>query len=147
MTARTTARLGALVGALAVAAATMMSGASPAAAADSFSFRFTELSDNKSGVINVNNNTWGESAGNGWWRADPIGGSTGDTLIADDVLPDGYGIEAHLSTGRVASTAGHSSPYSKEVSGNLTEGNTYQIWVCVVKGSFSKCSSKFNVKA
>ncbi len=74
-------------------------------------------------------------------------GSTGDTLIAYDGLPDSYGIVAHLSTGRVASTAGHDANYTDEVSGNLPEGNPYTMWVCVVKGSFSTCSSHFGVKA
>lgn len=77
----------------------------------------------------------------------PRRGSTGDTLITDDILPDGYGIEAHLSDGRIATTRGHSANSSDETSGNLTENTTWQMWVCVVKGSFSTCSSKIGVKA
>ncbi|MDX3520912.1 hypothetical protein [Streptomyces scabiei] len=66
---------------------------------------------------------------------------------ADDILPDGYGIEAHLSDGRIATTRGHSANHSDETSGDLTEGTTWQMWVCVVTGSFSKCSSRIGVTA
>lgn len=147
MRTRMRARAGAFAGALAVVATTMVAGAGPAAAEDSFSFGYADITGSKDYVITVNNNTWHETAGHGIWRADPSGGSTGDTLIADDILPDGYGIEAHLSDGRIATTRGHSANYSDETSGNLTENTTWQMWVCVVKGSFSKCSSKIGVKA
>ena len=123
------------------AAVTVLSGATPAAAEDGFSFSFVQLGDGKSGAINVQNTTWGKFAGDATWWAD------GDSLAADDELPDGYGIEAHLSTGRVASTRGQSTPAHARATGNLPEGHHYSMWVCVVKGDFSKCSGKYDVTA
>ncbi|MEE1761533.1 hypothetical protein [Streptomyces sp. SP18BB07] len=140
------ARLGALAATLAVVTTTVIGGAGTAAAADSFSFGY---STNTSGdaVIGVRNNSWGEAAGNAMWQKDPSGSEPGDALSAYDVLADGYGIEAHLSTGRVATTRGHASPYSVTVTGNLPEDTGYTMWVCVVKGDFSKCSEKYAVRA
>ncbi|MFI6060651.1 hypothetical protein [Streptomyces sp. NPDC051286] len=55
--------------------------------------------------------------------------------MAYDGLADGLGIHAYLSDGRMASTAGHSSPYySAWVTGNLPEGNWYTMTVCTEKG-------------
>ncbi|WP_329347344.1 hypothetical protein OG226_01070 [Streptomyces sp. NBC_01261] len=116
-----------------------------ALAEDSFSFNRIDNSDDA--VIVVNNNTWSEAAGTAEWWADPSGSRPGDALTATDILGDGYGIEAHLSTGRVASTRGHDAIYSVTATGNLTEGNTYTMWVCVVKGDYSKCSSTYSVTA
>lgn len=146
MSTSTKARLGALAASLAVATATVVGGAGTAAAADSFSFGY---STNSSGyaVISVRNNTWGESAGNATWQKDPGGGEPGDALSAYDVLADGYGIEAHLSTGRVATTRGHASPYTVTVTGDLPEDTGYTMWVCVVKGDFSKCSERYAVSS
>jgi|tagenome__1003787_1003787.scaffolds.fasta_scaffold20976185_4 hypothetical protein len=77
----------------------------------------------------------GSWAGYAEWSQDPCGGDPGDALSATDELADGYGINAHLSTGRVATTAGHSSPYtSKWKTGDLTEDKTYLMWTCVEKG-------------
>ncbi|MFC8587719.1 hypothetical protein ACFUGD_24680 [Streptomyces sp. NPDC057217] len=130
-------------GALLLAATTVVAGSTPAAAADSFSFEYVET--NWGYVINVVNNNWRDAAGRAVWTRDPSASQPGDALSVNDELPDGYGIEAHLSTGRVASTRGHNAPYSKTVTGNLPEDQRYSMWVCAVKGSFSKCSSKVNV--
>ncbi|MEW2493103.1 hypothetical protein ACWEQU_03755 [Streptomyces nodosus] len=85
----------------------------------------------------------GSFAGYGAWAADPgdFGSSTGDTLIAYDALADGYGIEATLNDGRIATTRGHNSPYTARTTGNLDEGATRTMKVCLVKGTFSDCRS------
>ncbi|WEH15004.1 hypothetical protein [Streptomyces sp. VNUA24] len=105
MSTSTKARIGALAAtpAVATATATVVGGAGTATAADSFGFGY---STNSSGdaVISVRNNTWGESAGNATRQKDPRGGEPGDALSAYDVLADGYGVEAHLGTGRAAAT-------------------------------------------
>lgn len=115
------------------------------AAADSFSFQYNELDGAAGFVIPVINETWGEVAGHAIWQRDPSGGEPGDALTASDELPDGYGIEAHLSTGRVASTRGHDANYQETVPGDLPEDHTYQMWVCVVQGTFEKCSDHVSV--
>ncbi|MEV7405820.1 hypothetical protein AB0N93_36300 [Streptomyces sp. NPDC091267] len=79
--------------------------------------------------------------GQGEWKAN------GDTLEALDYAGDGYGIEAHLSTGRVASTRGKPAEAIVDVTGNLPEGKYYKLWVCVVKGSYEYCSGKVDVHA
>lgn len=89
----------------------------------------------------------GEFAGNGEWHQDPSGTNPGDMLVAWDPTADGYGIEAHLSTGRVATTRGHASPYEDRATGDLPEGNKYTMWVCLVKGDYSACTSKYEVTA
>ncbi|UUU32480.1 hypothetical protein JIX56_22670 [Streptomyces sp. CA-210063] len=89
----------------------------------------------------------GVFAGSGEWQKDPSGSNTGDTLVAWDPVADGYGIEAHLSTGRIATTRGHNSPYEVKVSGNLPEGNKYTMWVCLVRGDYRGCTSKYSVTA
>ncbi|MER5746515.1 hypothetical protein ABT097_24975 [Streptomyces sp. NPDC002225] len=143
-----TRRLGSTLGAFALAAAGVLVVANPAAAAeDSFSFQYNTL-NNGDGVIIANNNSWGgEAAGSAEWRADPRGSLPGDALIATDVLGDGYGIEARLSNGRVASTRGHSAPYTVTKTGDVPETNSYTMRLCVVKGTYEKCSSSINVHA
>ncbi|MEG3628908.1 hypothetical protein [Streptomyces poriticola] len=91
--------------------------------------------------------TGGTPAGYANWFADPQAGWPGDLITAYDSKSDGYGIEAHLSNGRVASTRGHNAPYTDKASGNLPEGKSYKMWVCLVKGSWSSCSSKITVTA
>ncbi|WP_327709463.1 hypothetical protein OG912_13015 [Streptomyces sp. NBC_00464] len=80
-------------------------------------------------------------AGSAHWQAN------GDTLIAKDVNADGWGIEARMSTGRVASTRGLSSPVTVKKTGDLTEGNWYNIQLCLVKGSDESCSDGWSVHA
>lgn len=136
------ARLGAIGGAAALVVGLLTAGTAPASAViihDNFSFGGLEIPGDKSYTLSVYNNTKGKSAGSASWYGN------GDLLVARDSLGDGYGIEAHLSTGRVASTAGQKSPVTVEKPGNLTENRTYQMWVCVVDGSFERCSSKVNV--
>ncbi|MFB7241252.1 hypothetical protein ACFCYX_02125 [Streptomyces populi] len=131
----------------ALAAGLLLGAAAPQANAASFNF-FTVQFTNGSAVVTVSNGS-GSTVGSGAWAADPgeLGSSTGDTLIANDTLKDGYGIEAHLSTGRIASTRGHNSPYTDKTTGNLPEGNTYYMTVCVVKGTFEDCSDSVAVRA
>ncbi|MFJ7779841.1 hypothetical protein [Streptomyces yangpuensis] len=83
------------------------------------------------------------------WNADPQPAPDipGDSLIAKDISPDGWAVEAELSTGRIASTRGHKAIYMKVVSGNLPEGHPYQLRGCVVKGSERKCTSWHSVHA
>ncbi|MEU8698596.1 hypothetical protein AB0C61_13140 [Streptomyces sp. NPDC048680] len=97
--------------------------------------------------VEVFNN--GDFAGHGSWAANPgsFGSSTGDTLIAYDGLADGYGIEATLNDGRKATSRGHSSPYTDTTTGNLDEGATRTLKVCLVKGTFSKCRTGVGVHA
>ncbi|WP_433544530.1 hypothetical protein ACQPZG_05025 (plasmid) [Streptomyces sp. CA-294286] len=131
------------VGTMMLAATTVVASSPPAAAADSFSFEYVQTDWGY--VINVVNNNWRDTAGRAVWTQDPSGSQPGDALSVNDELPDGYGIEAHLSTGRIATTRGHKSPYSTTVTGNLPEDQRYSMRVCAVKGSFSKCSSKVSV--
>ncbi|WP_149824754.1 hypothetical protein [Streptomyces tailanensis] len=101
------------------------------------------------GSVNVTVYNGSRVAGFGAWARDPgdLGSATGDTLIANDQLADGYGIEARLDTGRVATTRGHESPYTDRVTGDLREDVTHYITVCVVQGSFSKCFGTHAVKS
>ncbi|MFD3540409.1 hypothetical protein ACFWUQ_13035 [Streptomyces sp. NPDC058662] len=140
---------GTALGTLVMASTVVLSGAGPASAADGFSFDFPfiGLPPGQHVIINVYNTTWNDKAGSVSWQQDPSGGFPGDALTARDELRDGYGIEARLSTGRVASTRGHDSPYTVTKTGNLPEGNTYTMRVCVVKGDWEKCSQATQVKA
>ncbi|GAA3063449.1 MULTISPECIES: hypothetical protein [Streptomyces] len=76
------------------------------------------------------------------WNADPAPapGIPGDSLIAKDISPDGWAVEAELSNGRIASTRGHKAIYMKVASGNLPEGHKYKLRGCVVKGSERQCT-------
>ncbi len=91
----------------------------------------------------------GEYAGYALWSRDPCGSDPGDALAAGDVLADGYGINAYLSTGRSATTAGHASPYqSPWVTGDLPEDNTYVMNVCIEKsGADRVCESGLVVQS
>jgi hypothetical protein len=134
------ARLGAVVGAATLTAGLVVAAANPAAAAeDTFTFTTLGTQGSKAFSIGVRNATEGANAGYAAWEGD------GDSLTAYDGLADGYGIVAHLSDGRVASTAGQSSPITVTKTGNLPENVTYKLWVCAVKGSWSHCSSKYDV--
>ncbi|MFM9444514.1 hypothetical protein [Streptomyces acidiscabies] len=118
----------------------------PASAAPNVYFVSYTFS-NGAGRIDVYND--GDYAGTAQWAADPgdFGSSTGDTLIASDQLADGYGIEAHLSDGRTATTRGHSAGYTDTTTGNLDEGANRKLWVCYVQDTYSKCSDKIDVRA
>ncbi|MFE0872884.1 hypothetical protein [Streptomyces rochei] len=122
-----------------MAAGLMVTGSAPVAAAEEI-YRFSAFVPNGSGGVYAVNATRGVQVGYAYWQAD------GDKLIANDSYADGKRIEAHLSTGRVATTKGHASPYTATATGNLPEGKSYQMWVCVV-GSSSDCSQKVWVKS
>ena len=79
----------------------------------------------------------GESVGSAQWFPDPSTGLPGDLLVAADSAGDTYGIEAHLSTGRIATTRGHEAPYGDQVPGDLPEDHAYQMQACLVAGSAS----------
>ncbi|MFD7481071.1 hypothetical protein ACFV8Z_55925 [Streptomyces sp. NPDC059837] len=132
--ARTKARLGALAGTLALAAGMTLTNAGPASAAPTFTFSYQSFS-NGDYTINVYNN--GVLAGSADWYADPhgvTGPGTGDTVGAWDGLADGYGIAAHLNGSyRIATTAGHNSPYTDYVSGDIPEDTPLTLRAYVVK--------------
>lgn len=65
--------------------------------------------------------------------SDPMYGSPGDALYATDSRSDGWGVVAHLSTGRTASTLGHTAGYQAgPVTGDLPEDHKYGLWVEMV---------------
>ncbi|MFD8979858.1 hypothetical protein [Streptomyces sp. NPDC059564] len=70
----------------------------------------------------------------------PAPNSPGDSLVANDISPDGWAVEAELSTGRIASTRGHRAIYIAVDSGNLPEGHPYKLRGCIVKGGERKCT-------
>lgn len=146
MTARTWRRraLALLASAGLLTGAALTAGAAPASAVPNFTFSPVSMV-NGDVRIDVKNN--GTHAGYAYWWQDPYLDYPGDTLVANDSLADGWGIRAHLSTGRVASTAGHNSPYEDWASGDLGEGNRYTMWVCAVKGDTAICSNRYEVTA
>ncbi|MEU6658695.1 hypothetical protein [Streptomyces sp. NPDC046821] len=120
MSARTLLRLGALA---AAALGVVGAVATPAAA----EYNHVDIVDN------------GRYLGAMFWNRDPWSGTPGDSLQMCDDYPDGIGLEARLIVGgkvdRVASTAGHNSPYcSPWKSGDLPEGHHYIVKVYKVKG-------------
>ncbi|WP_240796267.1 hypothetical protein [Streptomyces sp. RFCAC02] len=121
---------GTLLGVVTIVAATTLSTATPASAL-SVSFTYVNGSD---GGKTIHVKVSGDFVGYGQWL------SYGDTLIAADSTPDGYGVEAHLSSIRTASTRGLASPIVVRETGNLPENHSYSMWVCLVKGSTSYCS-------
>lgn len=91
----------------------------------------------------------GAYAGEMVWNANPGGdwdgnGSTdpGDAIGAYDGASDGYGVKAILSTGRTATTKGHTAPYwTGWKTGNLPENHGYTLKGCVFKGSTQGCDT------
>ncbi|MEU3857196.1 hypothetical protein AB0F03_07450 [Streptomyces sp. NPDC028722] len=133
-----------LGGVAALTAGLLMTGASPAPAVavnDDFSFSRPPLEIQGVYETLVTNETKNKTAGYARWISD------GDKLIAHDGLADGYAIVAHLSDGRTASTQGIESPATGTATGDLPENHTYKMWVCAVKGSFSRCSPERDVKS
>ncbi|MFJ6214514.1 hypothetical protein ACIQGZ_14435 [Streptomyces sp. NPDC092296] len=136
-----------------LAATTLLSGgaltvgAEVASADPSVSFRYIwDGKDNENLEIDVYNGS--SLAGWSQWQSDPVDTFPGDAMFVYDYLADGYGIETHLSNGRIATTRGHNSPYmSPWATGNLPEGTKLQMWTCLVKGSYEKCSAKKTVTA
>ncbi|WP_051865451.1 hypothetical protein [Streptomyces griseus] len=132
-----------VLGTVAAAGLIMAMGAGPAAAGPS-GVRFDvgpKLSDGSREIDVYLNNRY---AGYGKWTAN------GDTLTAHDSLGDGYGIGAYLSTSpvREADTFGKSSPFTRNVGGNLTEDKAYSFWVCIGNNSSGlTCSDVYPVTA
>jgi len=120
-------RIRSLFAAAVLAGATVVSGATAAHAEDTFTYRYG------TDYIRLYHN--GTFAGQVEWNPDPDDSGPGDTLYAYDPAADGWGVEAHLSTGRVASTRGHPSPYWAQKSGNLPEDHNYKMWLKFVKGT------------
>ncbi|MFF3730332.1 hypothetical protein ACFYXM_08430 [Streptomyces sp. NPDC002476] len=123
---------------------TLTAGAGTASAAPSVTFK-TSGSGGDFQIMVLRSD--GVAIGYANWYQDPVGSQPGDALAAHDSAADGYGIEAHLSNGRVATTRGHNAPYTDWATGDLPEGSKYTMWVCVVKDTYSNCSSKYTVSA
>ncbi|MER5968953.1 hypothetical protein ABT112_04265 [Streptomyces sp. NPDC002055] len=128
-----------------------LSGATAAQAAEpSVTYKFQDDPRKSFGVVVYNH---GRYAGMAYWQADPIPAQDvpGDAIQAVDPLADGWGVEAILDTGggyRTVSTRGHDSPYlSPYKTGDLTEGSTVRLRVCLVKGLNSYCSPYYSGKA
>ncbi|MCX4632118.1 hypothetical protein ACIA98_16765 [Streptomyces sp. NPDC051366] len=102
----------------------------------------TAMSADGSFTINIFSPRDGHEMGFARWNADPQPAPDipGDSLVAKDISPDGWAVEAELSNGRIASTRGHKAIYIKVASGNLPEGHPYKLRGCVVKGSERKCT-------
>ncbi|MEV0986535.1 hypothetical protein [Streptomyces sp. NPDC049949] len=100
------------------------------------------MSADGSYTINIMSPRDGHEMGFARWNADPQPAPNipGDSLVAKDISPDGWAVEAELSTGRVASTRGHKAIYIAVASGNLPEGHPYKLRGCIVKGSERKCT-------
>ncbi|MFV8131929.1 hypothetical protein [Streptomyces syringium] len=107
------------------------------------------MSADGSFTINITSPRDGHNMGFARWNADPQPAPDipGDSLIAKDISPDGWAVEAELSTGRIASTRGHKAIYIKVASGNLPEGHRYKLRGCVVKGSERQCTPWHAVRA
>lgn len=72
----------------------------------------------------------------------------GDAIIAFDDTADGLGVEARLSTGRIASTRGHNSPYSSGwKGGDLPENHSYGLRGCLVQGDWEACTDSVGVQS
>ncbi|AQT70467.1 MULTISPECIES: hypothetical protein [Streptomyces] len=156
-------RIGAVLGSSALfVGVALTAGAGTAVADETGDLAPDSLSVSKSGIAGVTAKAWdgsltlhlsspqdGHNMGFVRWNADPQPAPDipGDSLIAKDISPDGWAVEAELSTGRIASTRGHKAIYMKVVSGNLPEGNSYKMRGCVVKGSERKCTSWHTVRA
>ncbi|MGV9349473.1 hypothetical protein ACWDSD_32695 [Streptomyces spiralis] len=71
------------------------------------------------------------------WNQDPHDGEPGDAFRVTDSVADGWGVEAVLEispTPRVATTQGHSSPYTSPwATGDLPEGTDYTLSFYIVK--------------
>ena len=80
--------------------------------------------------------------------SDPMYGTPGDALYATDSRSDGWGVVAHLSTGRTASTLGHTAGYTAgPVTGDLPEDHEYGLWVEMVQAGGATRISLASCKA
>ncbi|MFD5075464.1 hypothetical protein [Streptomyces sp. NPDC058371] len=121
-------------------------GATNAAAADWTFEKGAVSADGSFSIAAYNSGTY---AGAMVWNADPgCCDIPGDAFQVVDRYADGWGMEASMidpTTGRVATTRGHSSPYSSPWnSGNLAEGTTVYIQLCAVQGSSWDCSIAYS---
>lgn len=108
---------------------TVLGGGAAHASKNDFTTKCKYLSDTKEWEA-IAYNTDGNYVGLALFDQDPMYGHPGDALYATDAYADGWGVIAHLSTGRTASTVGHSAGYTTPaVTGNLPEGHTYSMWV------------------
>lgn len=112
-------------------------GSGAAQAKTSFSTQCRHLTDTKAWQA-VAYDSDGHYVGLAEFDQDPVGDRPGDALYATDAYADGWGVVAHLSTGRTASTAGHYAPYTTPaITGDLPEGAPQILWVEMVKGDVS----------
>jgi hypothetical protein len=88
--------------------------------------------------VPVNHIIWEGSERGTWeWSQDPEpnAGFPGDAMRVTDNLTDGWGVEADLDTGRVATTAGHNAIYTSPwATGDLPEDHWYGICIYLMKG-------------
>lgn len=82
-------------------------------------------------------------------NAGAVSGAPGDSLRAYDHQADGWSVEAILyKPYRVASAAGHASPHwTGWKSGNIDEGTTVTVRICMTRGCSSSCSDYYAGKA
>lgn len=112
-------------------------GAKPVGAKEAFSTQCGYLSDTREWQA-VAYDASGHYIGQALFDQDPVGERPGDALYATDAYADGWGVIAHLSDGRTATTAGHTAGYTTPaVLGDLPEDHAYLLWVEMVKGDDS----------
>ncbi|MER6812025.1 hypothetical protein ABT299_22385 [Spirillospora sp. NPDC000708] len=140
-------RLGALFAATTLFATGTIVASATAANAATFTYSCEVYnSATKAKIIRVYNG--GKYAGYAMWNGDPSGSWPGDALRAYDGLADGWGVVANLSTGRTATTVGHNAPYySPWATGDLTEGNHYDMYVQMKNGDLVASSGNCLVTA
>ncbi|WP_405644824.1 hypothetical protein [Streptomyces sp. NBC_00019] len=119
-------------------------GASSAAAAPDFTFEKCGVVSNGGFCIAVYTN--GTYSGIAIWQADPLGEDPGDSMRAADYYGDGWGVNAILeSPYRLASTDGHAAPYKTGwKSGDLTEGTSVRMRICMHQDLNSVCSPYYS---
>ncbi|OAH11311.1 hypothetical protein [Streptomyces jeddahensis] len=118
-------------------------GAGTAAAAPRLTYTTSWYQDYDSVVVYLYAD--GNYAGYVNWNSDPDSfGTPGDALRAHDGGADGWGVEGTVMSAqvyRVASTAGHASPYTTPwQTGDITEGHRMMLDACLVKGSEEVCT-------
>ncbi|SCK60444.1 hypothetical protein YW7DRAFT_05970 [Streptomyces sp. AmelKG-E11A] len=130
-----------------MAAGALTAGAGTANAA-TISFSGTKGSGDDYQIIVVRDN---KNIGYVYWNSDPEKALDwpGDAFRVSDISSDGYGIEARLTApSRKATTRGQDAPYTSPwATGDLVENVLYNLRVCLVKGTYEKCSREYEVKA
>lgn len=134
MTGKTRIAAALATASLLTGAVTVLGSGAAEASKNDFTTKCQYLSDTKEWEA-VAYNTDGNYVGLALFDQDPQYGLPGDALYATDSYADGWGVIAHLSTGRTASTVGHTAGYTTPpVTGNLPENHTYSLWVEMKKG-------------